>query len=57
MGIQNLLPQLKSITSSIHVRELAGSKVAVDAYSWLHRAAYMCAVELAHGHFTTQVRG
>ncbi|KAJ1958272.1 Rad2 nuclease, partial [Dispira parvispora] len=46
MGITGLLPVLKSIHSNIHVRELAGCTVAVDAYVWLHQGAFGCATEL-----------
>ncbi|KAJ1654244.1 Rad2 nuclease [Dispira simplex] len=46
MGIAGLLPALKSIQTNIHVRELAGCTVAVDAYVWLHQGAFGCATEL-----------
>jgi exonuclease 1 len=49
MGISGLLPKLRSITTRCHVRELAGQKVAVDGYCWMHRAAYSCAMEIATG--------
>ncbi|GFP91242.1 exonuclease 1 [Phtheirospermum japonicum] len=35
MGIQGLLPLLKSIMNPIHIKELEGCFVAVDTYSWL----------------------
>lgn len=37
MGISGLLPAIRGATRRMHVRELAGETVAVDAYSWLHR--------------------
>lgn len=49
MGIQGLLPLLKPITTTVHVRDLAGLTVGVDAYVWLHRGAYACADELCQG--------
>lgn len=44
-----LLPLLQSVTTDVHLSELAGQVVAVDAFCWLHRSTYMCATELALG--------
>ena len=49
MGITGLLPLLKSIQRPIHIEELRGETVGVDAYCWLHKACYSCAQELALG--------
>ena len=49
MGIQGLLPVLKSITRPLHVSAFRGQRVAVDAYCWLHRGAYTCSRELCEG--------
>ncbi len=49
MGIQGLLPLLKSIQQPICISELAGSTIGVDVYCWLHKGAYGCALELAEG--------
>lgn len=50
MGIAGLLPLLRSITRKVHIKELAGQAVAIDAYSWLHKGIYgACAVDLFHG--------
>nr|CAD1828013.1 unnamed protein product [Ananas comosus var. bracteatus] len=46
MGIQGLLPQLRSIMAPIHVKEMRGQSVAVDTYSWLHKGALSCASNL-----------
>ncbi|GMH41851.1 hypothetical protein BSKO_09761 [Bryopsis sp. KO-2023] len=46
MGINGLLPVLKSITRKTHVSEYRGERVAIDAYSWLHKGAFGCAFEL-----------
>lgn len=52
MGISGLLPVLKPTTRSIHVSSYKGKRVAVDGYSWLHKATYCCAIELAVGTYT-----
>ena len=50
MGINALLPSLKSIVRTLHVGDAyAGKRVAVDSYCWLHRGAYSCSVELVEG--------
>jgi exonuclease 1 len=49
MGIPGLLRVVKSIVRPIHVKAYAGKKVAIDAYSWLHRGTYSCAKELCLG--------
>ncbi|KAJ6416803.1 hypothetical protein OIU84_002643 [Salix udensis] len=49
MGIQGLLPLLKSIMVPIHVKELEGCSVAVDTYSWLHKGALSCSTQLCKG--------
>ncbi|KAF1824865.1 uncharacterized protein K489DRAFT_333245 [Dissoconium aciculare CBS 342.82] len=49
MGITGLLPLLKSIHKSTHVRTLAGQTIGIDAYGWLHRGTIACAIELAQG--------
>ncbi|KXT03758.1 hypothetical protein AC578_728 [Pseudocercospora eumusae] len=49
MGIQGLLPLLKSIHKPTHVRNFAGQTLAIDAYGWLHRGTVSCAIELAKG--------
>ncbi|KAK9714476.1 hypothetical protein RND81_06G097100 [Saponaria officinalis] len=46
MGIQGLLPQLKSIMSPINIKDLKGCCVAVDTYSWLHKGALSCSTQL-----------
>nr|ABY56082.1 exonuclease [Cucumis sativus] len=49
MGIQGLLPLLKSIMLPIHIKDLEGSSVAIDTYSWLHKGAFCCSKELCNG--------
>ncbi|KXT09428.1 hypothetical protein AC579_2523 [Pseudocercospora musae] len=49
MGIQGLLPLLKSIHKPTHLRNFAGQTLAIDAYGWLHRGTVSCAIELAEG--------
>ena len=48
MGIEGLLPLLKSIQRSSHVREYAGQVIGIDAYAWLHRGVFACASDLAN---------
>lgn len=48
MGINGLLPVLKSVTQSVHVSAYAGHKVAIDAYGWLHRGAHQDPRGVAH---------
>ncbi|XP_022994764.1 exonuclease 1 isoform X2 [Cucurbita maxima] len=48
MGIQGLLPLLKSIMVPIHIKDLEGSSVAIDTYSWLHKGAFSCSKDLCN---------
>lgn len=54
MGIQGLLPLLKSIMNPIHIKELEGCFVAVDTYSWLHKGALSCSTDLCKGQPTSK---
>eukprot|EP00760_Papus_ankaliazontas_P031560 PhM_4_TR5337/c0_g1_i1/m.77799/K10746/EXO1; exonuclease 1 len=54
MGIKNLLKYLKEKERRVHVSELKGKRVGIDAYCWLHRAVVTCAVDLATGTHTTK---
>ncbi|CAD0108326.1 unnamed protein product [Aureobasidium uvarum] len=50
MGIQGLLPLLKSIHKPCHLKQhFSGQTLAVDAYGWLHRGTIACAIDLAQG--------
>ena len=49
MGVSGLLGLLKPVITPIHIKALGGKRVAIDAYGWLHRGAYTCAMELAEG--------
>lgn len=53
MGIQGLLPAIKSVLDEAHVRELSGLAVGIDTLCWLHKAVYACATQLALGQATT----
>ncbi|KAF8981340.1 Rad2 nuclease [Entomortierella lignicola] len=46
MGIQGLLPLLKSVEKPVHLKDYAGQTLAVDGYVWLHKGAFACAQEL-----------
>ncbi|KAI8626154.1 hypothetical protein F5Y19DRAFT_228433 [Xylariaceae sp. FL1651] len=52
MGIQGLLPLLKSIHRPTELKKFSGETFGVDAYGWLHRGAISCAIELAQGKST-----
>jgi len=54
MGVQGLLPLLKSIQRPTELKNFEGLTLGVDGYGWLHRAAYSCAVELGQGKPTTR---
>ncbi|KAI3741608.1 hypothetical protein L1987_59282 [Smallanthus sonchifolius] len=54
MGIQGLLPLLKSIMVPIHIKDLEGCSVAVDTYSWLHKGALSCSKELCKSEPTSK---
>ncbi|KAI0895246.1 putative exonuclease [Annulohypoxylon nitens] len=49
MGIQGLLPLLKSIQKPVELKKYRGETFGVDAYGWLHRGTVSCATELAQG--------
>lgn len=53
MGIAGLLPLLRSIQQQIPLSDLKGKTLAVDAYVWLHKGAYSCAMEMVTGKGTT----
>ena len=40
MGISGLLPALKPIIQSSNISKFRGKTVAVDTYSWIHKAVY-----------------
>ncbi|CAI9753598.1 unnamed protein product [Fraxinus pennsylvanica] len=46
MGINNLLKFMKPYVESVHIKKYAGKRVGIDAYSWLHKGAYSCGMEL-----------
>lgn len=46
MGVKELLPLLKSVTQKVHLSQLQGCRVAIDASSWMYRAAMTCSKEL-----------
>ncbi|KZV46516.1 exonuclease 1 [Dorcoceras hygrometricum] len=46
MGINNLLRFMKPHVQSVHIKKYSGERVGIDAYSWLHKGAYSCSMEL-----------
>lgn len=49
MGINGLLPLLRPIQKPVSIADFAGQAAGVDAYCWLHKGAYGCAMELVEG--------
>ncbi|KAF9394944.1 Rad2 nuclease [Podila verticillata] len=49
MGIQGLLPLVKSIEKPVNLKDYAGMTLAVDGYVWLHKGAFACAQEICLG--------
>ncbi|GJQ08240.1 hypothetical protein GpartN1_g31.t1 [Galdieria partita] len=54
MGVQGLLPVLKPISEAIHIQLFANKRVGIDGYSWLHKGAFGCALELCTGTSTSR---
>ncbi|KAK0587864.1 hypothetical protein LWI29_030175 [Acer saccharum] len=46
MGIKDLLRFMRPYIKPIHIKKYAGKRVGIDAYSWLHKGAYSCSMEL-----------
>ncbi|XP_055827124.1 exonuclease 1 isoform X1 [Solanum dulcamara] len=46
MGIKDLLRFMKPYVETAHIKKYAGKRVGIDAYSWLHKGAYSCSMEL-----------
>ncbi|KAF6176127.1 hypothetical protein GIB67_000221, partial [Kingdonia uniflora] len=46
MGIKDLLKVMKPFITPIHIKSYSGKRVGIDAYSWLHKGAYSCSLEL-----------
>lgn len=49
MGIKGLLKELRPLFRRCHVSELRGRYVGIDAFCWLHRGSYSCAMDLVLG--------
>ncbi|KAM3070027.1 Rad2 nuclease [Clarireedia jacksonii] len=49
MGINGLLPLLKSIQKPCTLKKFEGKTLGVDAYGWLHRGTVACAMDIALG--------
>ncbi|KAK6261410.1 hypothetical protein QUC31_007226 [Theobroma cacao] len=46
MGIKDLLRFMKPFIEPVHIKKYAGKRVGIDAYSWLHKGAYSCSMEI-----------
>lgn len=53
MGIPGLLPLLKPIQRKVSLSRYRRQKLAIDGYSWLHKASVGCAYELCMGYNTS----
>lgn len=49
MGIQGLLPFLRSYVKKTHIETFQGTTIGVDAMCWMHKGAYACSRELVVG--------
>ncbi|KAH7658537.1 XPG/Rad2 endonuclease protein [Dioscorea alata] len=49
MGIQSLLRFMKPFIEPVHIEKYSGKRIGIDAYSWLHKGAYSCSMELCLG--------
>nr|CAD1842687.1 unnamed protein product [Ananas comosus var. bracteatus] len=49
MGIQNLLRFMRPFIEPVHIKKYSGKRVGIDAYSWMHKGAYSCSMELCLG--------
>ncbi|RPB13623.1 PIN domain-like protein [Morchella conica CCBAS932] len=54
MGITGLYKWLDSIKRVEHVKKYNGLTLGIDTYSWLHKGAFSCALELVQGTPTTR---
>ncbi|CAN6444547.1 unnamed protein product [Victoria cruziana] len=46
MGIKELLRFIKPFIHPVHINKYKGRRVGIDAYSWLHKGAYACSMEI-----------
>uniref|UniRef100_A0A6N2KT63 Exonuclease 1 n=1 Tax=Salix viminalis TaxID=40686 RepID=A0A6N2KT63_SALVM len=46
MGIKDLLKFMKPYIEPVHIKKYDGKRVGIDAYSWLHKGAYSCSMEI-----------
>lgn len=49
MGITGLLTKLKPVQKQLTLDQLNSTRLAIDGYSWLHKATIGCSYELANG--------
>lgn len=46
MGVKDLLKFMKPYIEPVHIKKYNGKRVGIDAYSWLHKGAYSCSMEI-----------
>ncbi|DBA04326.1 TPA: LOW QUALITY PROTEIN: hypothetical protein N0F65_002088 [Lagenidium giganteum] len=49
MGVNGLLPALKSVMDRVHISKYTGKIVGIDAAGWLYKGCYSCAREVVLG--------
>lgn len=49
MGVQGLLPMLKSVMDQVNVAKYKGKTVGIDAAGWLYKGCYSCATDVVLG--------
>lgn len=54
MGIKGLLPFLKKVSVPINLEKFSGYIAGIDAYCWIHKSTYACALDLGLGNPTDQ---
>lgn len=47
MGINGLHAELRPYCKKVHVERYRGARLGADAYGWLHKGVYSCALLLA----------
>lgn len=50
MGINGLLRNTKSVGEKKHLSSYRHKRVAIDGYSWIHKAVYKCSLDIVLDH-------
>lgn len=49
MGVQGLLPMLKSVMDQVNIAKYRGKIAGIDASGWLYKGCYSCAQDIVEG--------